>query len=206
MILNLFVRTVALNVALYYASAFSTSYGKQYIAAYTIAINLWFLGAFVIDGYSSAGNILSGKLYGEKAFKTLYKLGNRLIIYGIVIGVIMATLGAFVYYPIATIFTKDPEVLTAFYDIFWVVLLMQPFCALAFIFDGIFKGLGKMKFLRNVLLFATLIVFVPIIFWLDSLDLKLYAVFLALMAWIIARGVPLILKFRKMFKLPIQKA
>lgn len=67
MILNLFVRTLALNVTLYFASAFSTSYGKQYIAAYTIAINLWFLGAFIIDGYASAGNILSGKLLGEKS-------------------------------------------------------------------------------------------------------------------------------------------
>ena len=59
MILNLFVRTVALNVTLYFGSAFATSYGKEYIAAYTIAINLWFLGAFIIDGYASAGNILS---------------------------------------------------------------------------------------------------------------------------------------------------
>ena len=42
--------------------AFATSYGANYIAAYTIAINLWFLGAFLIDGYASAGNILSGKL------------------------------------------------------------------------------------------------------------------------------------------------
>ena len=30
MILNLFVRTLALNITLYYASAFSTSYGKEY--------------------------------------------------------------------------------------------------------------------------------------------------------------------------------
>ena len=51
MILNLFVRTIALNITLYYASAFATSYGPSYIAAYTIAINLWFLGAFIIDGY-----------------------------------------------------------------------------------------------------------------------------------------------------------
>ena len=199
MIANLFIRTVSLNVALYYASAFSTSYGKQYIAAYTIAINLWFLGAFVIDGYSSAGNILSGKLFGAKAYVVLLKLGNRLILYGIGIGIIMALIGFALYYPIATIFTNDPEVLKEFYNIFWIVIIMQPLCALAFIYDGIFKGLGKMKFLRNVLLFSTFLVFVPVIFWLDYLDLKLHAVFIALTLWIIARGVPLILKFRKIF-------
>jgi Na+-driven multidrug efflux pump len=81
---------------------------------------------------------------------------------------------------------------------------MQPLCALAFIFDGMFKGLGKMKYLRNVLLFSTFIVFVPILFWLDTLDYKLYAIFIALTIWIVARGIPLIIKFRRMF-LPLTK-
>lgn len=204
MILNLFVRTIALNVTLYYASAFSTSYGKQYIAAYTIAINLWFLGAFIIDGYASAGNILSGKLLGGKEYKSLIRLSNKLIKYGIVIGFIIAILGTILYYPIGSLFTKDQDVLNEFYKIFWMVLLMQPLCALAFIFDGIFKGLGKMKTLRNVLLFSTFLVFVPVLFLLDYLGYKLHAIFIAFTLWIIARGFPLIIKFRKEF-LPLSQ-
>lgn len=204
MIINLFIRTVALNVTLYYASAFSTSYGKEYIAAYTIAINLWFLGAFVIDGYASAGNILSGKLYGAKDYSSLILLSNKLIKYGIIIGIIMTLFGAIVYYPVGTLFTKDETVLKEFYKVFWLVLAMQPLCALAFIFDGIFKGLGKMKTLRNLLLISTFLVFVPVLFWLDSLDYKLYAIFIAFTLWIIARGLPLIIKFRKEF-LPLSQ-
>jgi len=199
MIANLFVRTLALNVTLYFANAFATSYGKQYIAAYTIAINLWFLGAFIIDGYASAGNILSGKLFGAKKPDLLIALSNKLIKYGILVGITLGIIGALLYYPLGNLFSNDPEVLKAFYSIFWIVLAMQPFCALAFIFDGMFKGLGKMKFLRNVLLGSTFLVFVPILFYLDSLNYKLYAIFIALTVWIIARGVPLILKFRQLF-------
>lgn len=199
MILNLFVRTLALNVTLYYASAFATSYGKQYIAAYTIAINLWFLGAFIIDGYASAGNILSGKLYGAKNYKLLMQLSKKLIRYGIVIGIILAIVGSLLYYPLGTLFTKDPEVLKEFYNVFWLVLAMQPICAIAFIFDSVFKGLGMMKYLRNVLLFATFVVFVPILFWLDSLDYKLFAIFIAITFWMIARGIPLLIQFRRKF-------
>ncbi|WP_223032417.1 MATE family efflux transporter [Hanstruepera marina] len=204
MIMNLFIRTLALNVTLYYASAFSTSYGKEYIAAYTIAINLWFLGAFIIDGYASAGNILSGKLYGAKDYGKLLKLSNQLIKYGIVVGITMAILGTFIYYPIGTLFTKDEAVLNEFYKVFWIVLAMQPLCAVAFIFDGMFKGMGKMKTLRNILLFSTFLVFVPVLFWLDSMDYKLYAIFTAFTLWIIARGLPLIVKFRKEF-LPLSQ-
>lgn len=204
MILNLFVRTIALNITLYFASAFATSYGPKHIAAYTIAINLWFLGAFIIDGYASAGNILAGKLYGAKEYKTLVKLSNKLIIYGLTIGVITALIGFVFYYPIGTIFTNDTAVLNTFYDIFFIILLMQPLCAIAFIFDGIFKGLGKMKYLRNILLFSTGLVFVPVLFWLDYLDYKLYAIFIALAIWIVARGLPLIIKFRQLF-IPLAK-
>ncbi len=199
MILNLFVRTLALNVTLYFATRFATGYGAAYIAAYTIAINLWFFGAFFIDGYASAGNILSGKLFGGKEYHLLIKLSNKLISYGIIIGFLLAIIGAIFYYPLGRLFSKDPEVLKLFYDAFWIMLIMQPLCALAFIFDGMFKGLGKMKFLRNVLLLSTGLVFVPILFWLDSLDFKLYGIFIALTFWIIARGIPLIIKFRKLF-------
>lgn len=199
MILNLFIRTLALNVTLYFATRFSTAYGKEYIAAYTIAINLWFLGAFMIDGYASAGNILSGKLLGAKDYKSLISLSNKLIKIGVIIGIILAAVGALIYQPIGRLFTEEPKVLTQFYTIFWIVLAMQPLCSLAFIFDGIFKGLGKMKYLRNLLLLSTGIVFLPILFLLDHYEMKLYAVFISLTFWIVARGIPLIIKFRKLY-------
>ncbi|MEL0651850.1 MATE family efflux transporter [Algibacter sp. TI.3.09] len=199
MILNLFVRTLALNVTLYFATRFATGYGPAHIAAYTICINLWFFAAFFVDGYASAGNILSGKLYGETAYATLLKLSNKLIRYGIIVGIMLAVFGALFYYPLGRLFSKDAEVLSLFYNSFWLVLIMQPFCALAFIFDGMFKGLGKMKFLRNVLLCATSLVFLPVLFWLDAIGYKLHAIFIALTFWIIARGIPLIIKFRKIF-------
>lgn len=199
MILNLFVRTLALNAALFMASSFATNYGKEYIAAYTIAINLWFFGAFLIDGFASAGNILSGKLFGAKRPDLLMALSNKLIVYGVVSGLILAALGALFYYPIGLIFTKQPAVLNEFYHVFWIVLAMQPLCALAFIFDGMFKGLGKMKYLRNVLLASTFLVFIPVLLLFDRLDYKLYAVFIAFTFWMAARGIPLIFKFRQLF-------
>nr|WP_262902564.1 MATE family efflux transporter [Winogradskyella sp. SM1960] len=205
MILNLFIRTLALNIALYFGTSFATKYGANYIAAYTIAINLWFLGAFLIDGYASAGNILSGKLFGAKDYKNLIELSNKLIKYGIIAGGIIALIGAVFYFPIGRIFSNDEAVLTEFYNIFWITLAMQPLCALAFIFDGVFKGLGKMKYLRNVLLFSTLAVFVPIVFWTDHLDYKLYGIFIAFTLWMVARGLPLIINFRKTFKTLAQK-
>ena len=199
MIGNLFIRTIALNIALYFATSYATDYGKEYIAAYTISLNLWLLGAFMIDGYSSAGNILSGKLLGAKDYKSLVSLSNKLFKYGIIIGTIIGILGFVFYDFIGRIFTKETIVLEQFYTVFWIVLITQPINAITFIFDGMFKGMGEMKYLRNLLILATSLVFIPILLIFDYLDYKLVAIWIAFTGWIIARGLPLIIKFRKKF-------
>ena len=197
MFLDLIIRTLALNIALYFGSSFAAKYGDEFIAAYTIAINLWFLGAFIIDGYSSAGTILSGKFFGEKSYNKLIELSYKLSLIGIFLGISIFAIGMIFYGYLGIIFTKEQIVLVEFYNVFWIVLIMQPLCAVAFIFDGIFKGLGWMKKLRNVLLFSTFIVFIPTLLIADSYGYKLEGIFLAFTLWIIARGVPLIIKFYK---------
>lgn len=204
MIGNLIIRTLALNLALYFATSFATSYGTNYIAAYTIAINLWFFAAFAVDGYASAGNILSGKLLGAKEFETLVQLSQKLTKKALIVGISMASIGGIFYNSLGEVFTSDPIVLSIFYEVFWIVLLMQPLCALTFVFDGIFKGLGQMRVLRNVLLTSTLLVFIPALFLGDSLNLKLHGILWAFTIWIVARGLPLFVKFRKQF-LPLTR-
>tara|TARA_B110000046_G_scaffold185997_1_gene231175 strand:+ start:16582 stop:17940 length:1359 start_codon:yes stop_codon:yes gene_type:complete len=205
MIGNLFVRTIALNTALFFATAYATDYGKEYIAAYTIGLNIWLLGAFMIDGYASAGNILSGKLLGAKDYKTLLKLSSKLAKYGFFMGIIIAVIGFVFYDFIGRIFTKDALVLEQFYHVFWIVILTQPISAITFIFDGMFKGMGEMKYLRNLLILSTGFVFIPTLLFFDWLDYKLVAIWIAFTFWILARGIPLIIKFRSKF-LPLASA
>ena len=205
MIGNLFIRTIALNVALYLATSYATDYGKEYIAAYTISINIWLLGAFMIDGYSSAGNILSGRLLGAKEYGTLLKLGKKLIIYGLCTGVFLAGIGFLFYNFIGEIFIQDTAVLRSFYDIFWIILVMQPICAITFIFDGMFKGMGYTAFLRNLLLLSTLLVFIPSLLIFDAYNYKLLGVWFTFSLWMIARGMPLLVKFRIKFLPLVEK-
>ncbi|MFT6870050.1 MATE family efflux transporter [Polaribacter sp.] len=204
MIGNLFIRTIALNTALYFATSYATGYGKEYIAAYTIGLNIWLLGAFMVDGYSSAGNILAGKLLGAKEYRSLIALSSKLTKYGFFTGIIIASFGLVFYDAIGRVFTKDPLVLEQFYHVFWIVILTQPLNAITFIYDGMFKGMGEMKYLRNVLLLSTGFVFIPTLLFFDWLDYKLVAIWIAFTFWILARGIPLIFKFRNKF-LPLME-
>jgi MATE family multidrug resistance protein len=196
---NLFIRATALNVALYLANSYATKYGDTYIAAQTIAFQIWLFFAFFIDGYASVGNIVSGKLLGEKNYKKMWLLSIKLSKYSIFVAFGLMTVCLLFYNPIGRLFSQDLDVLDAFYGVFWIVLLMQPINAVAFVFDGIFKGLAEAVILRNLLLFATFLGFLPVLLIGDYFDLKLHAIWIAFTVWMLLRAGILVVKFRSKY-------
>ncbi len=194
--LNLFIRTIALEIAIALANRFAASYGTAALAAQSILINIWLFSAFFMDGYAAAGNAIAGKLLGAKDYRRLYLLGIDLSKYSVAVALTLALLYAASYYPIGRIFTRAPLVLAHFYQVFWLVVLMQPLNALAFTLDEIYKGLGKAVFLRNLLLAATFLGFVPTLYLFDSLGWQLYAVWVAITVWMLVRAMGLGIDFR----------
>ena len=206
MSLNLFLRTVALNITLVLAVREAAKIGEESIGAHTIAINLWLLAAFFIDGYGAAGNILGGKLLGEKSYDGLWKLAKRIVLYGEGVGLVLISFGVIFYKPLGMIFTADPLVLSAFYSVFFIVILGMPINSVAFTLDGLFKGLGEMKYLRNVLLAATFLVFIPLLMCSQYFGWGLYGVWIAITAWMAVRAGLLVYKFRRKFRPLLQKS
>lgn len=199
MSLHLFVRALALNTALILAVREATALGNTYIGAHTIAINLWLFSAFFIDGYAAAGNIMAGRLLGAKDYKGLQLLSQKIMRYGLLVSFILMVFGFLFYQPIGRVFSNDAPVLDTFYSIFFIVLLSLPINTIAFIYDGLFKGLGEMKYLRNTLLFATFLGFVPMLFLGMYLQWELYGIWIAFTIWMLIRGAALLIKFRRKF-------
>ena len=107
--------------------------------------------------------------------------------------------GLLLYKPLGMLFNKDPDVLAIFYGVFYLVLLSQPLNALGFTMDAIFKGLGEMKFLRNVLLGATFIGFLPTLYLLKWLGWGLSGIWVAILVWVGYRAVALIVKYYRKY-------
>ncbi|MDX1327347.1 MAG: MATE family efflux transporter, partial [Arenibacter sp.] len=200
MSLNLFVRALALNAAMILAVREATSLGDRYIGAHTIAINLWLFSAFFIDGYGAAGNIMGGKLLGARNYNGLWLLAKKITTYGLVVSLGLVTLGFLFYYPIGRVFSNDPAVLETFYSIFFILILSMPLNMIAFVFDGLFKGLGEMKYLRNVLLVASFLAFIPLLYLGKYLGWGIYGIWAAFTIWMLIRGGALVWKFRQKFR------
>ena len=196
MSLNLFVRAFALNVALVLAVKEATALGTEVIAAHTIAVNIWLFTAFFIDGYGAAGNVLSGRLLGAKNYKSLWVLTKRVNIYNLLICLLLMLLASIFYNASGQLFSKEQGVLEIFYKVFFIVILVQPLNSIAFTLDAIFKGLGEMAYLRNALLIATFLGFVPVIYLARELNWGLQGIWISFVVWLFLRAFILVLKYK----------
>jgi len=196
---NLFIRSFALNTTIILAAREATSIGTNYIAAHSIAIQLWLFFAFFIDGYGGAGNILGGRLLGAKDYKNLIAMSKKVNLYGIIVASMLGGVALLIPEQLGLIFTKDPEVLTIFKGFFYLVVIALPINAIAFVGDGIFKGMGETGFLRNVLLGSTFLGFIPILLIARYMDWKLHGVWIAITVWMLIRGLALMIKFKRKY-------
>lgn len=194
---QLFARTIALNVCYYLGNRYATGYGTAHIAAHSIAMQIWLFSAFFIDGYAAAGSVVAGRLNGERDWRQLYRVSWQVTRMAVYIGAALAVIYAAAYPWIGDLFTADHTVHALFNAVFWMVVLTQPINAVAFAFDGIYKGLAHGRVLRNVLLIATFGVFVPVAWAGDALGWELHAVWAAFLAWMSVRSLLLALDFRR---------
>lgn len=206
MSLNLFVRSFSLNIALVLGIREATAISDETAAAHTIAINIWLFTAFFIDGYGAAGNVLSGRLLGARDYKNLWQLTKKVVKYNLIVAAFLILICTVLYEPLGLLFNNEKAVLTIFYGIFFLVIIMQPINAVAFTLDSIFKGLGEMAWLRNTLLLATFIGFIPLLYAGVFLGWGIKGIWLAFILWMLLRAGMLIYFYkRKYYKLALQK-
>jgi len=176
---NMLIRTLALNFAFFLGNRYANSYGENYLAAHTILLNIWVFSFFFIDGFSNAGNAISGKLLGQKDFKKLTILSRDLVKYNFIVGGLLALIFLILYPILGELFSNKEEVVQHFNSIFWMLIIAQFISVVTFTYDGMFKGLGETAYLRNTLFVATFFVFVPVVVSLDYFGFQLYGIWTA---------------------------
>lgn len=196
--LNMLVRTLALNVTFILALRYASDYGEQELAAYAIGINIWLFSSFFIDGYSNAGNAMAGKYLGENDHNKLNSMAWVMVKINLKIAIGLSLIYLISYPFIGSLFNPDKEVQAIFNSFFWVVIISQPLNSIAFSFDGIFKGLGEAKLLRNVLILGTFGIFIPILILLDKFEAGIFSIWIAFVAWMLWRAALLTVKFKNL--------
>ena len=194
---NFFLRTLAINICIYLSYRFANNYGVEQAATHAILMNIWLFFSFFIDGFASAGNAIGGRLLGAGDRDSLKFLARRTNLLGVGVATGLVILFGLGYNQVGPLFTDDDSIIDLFGNTFFIILFMQPINAIAFVYDGIFKGWGEAPYLRNLLILVTVFLFIPVLYLLDYLHLELKAIWLAFFLWMISRAAFLHFKFKK---------
>jgi Na+-driven multidrug efflux pump len=178
-------RGILLNGVLIGSSVVAERFSTNALAAHGLALQLWLLIAFAIDGFSHAGLAYGSRLLGAGEFDRARAFAWRLIgasfgLCAIICGLLIAVWSA-----LPGVFGLDAIAAAAF------IALLTPLCiqvlpsSVAFVADGILKGAGDIAFLARQMLLASAVVFPLALFFLgDSLTGLWWAVTL----WLVARA------------------
>jgi len=185
---DIFIRTLCLIFTFSFFTAKSAAQGDLVLAANTILLQLWMVASYGIDGFAFAaeslvGRFIGGKQRGELKKAIWYSLGWGLFL-GVGGSIVYALFGS----QILSIFTNQNDViLLAQSVIFWTVI--APIVAsISYIWDGIFIGATATIPMRNTMLAATILFFLPT-YYLGTFLFGVHGLWLAMVLFMIARGV-----------------
>ena len=147
------LRTFSLVGTLTLATAVATRVGAAAVGAHQVAWQVWGMAALVVDALAVAGQALVAR-YQSSNPEVARAISNRLLQLGLGVGGLL-TLGLSMVYPlIPWLLSNTPAAAHQLADIWWVVVAMQPINALIFVWDGVFLGSQRFRFLAVSMMLA----------------------------------------------------
>lgn len=198
---DIFIRTLCLVFAMNYFIAKSGDLGDDVLSANSLLMQLLTFMAFMVDGFAFAAESLIGKAVGAARLSGGAGLGpliRRLIVWGMGFGIFFALL----YELLGPVFlgwlTYETEIVQlAGQYIHWLALTCVA-GSLAYLWDGIYLGATRTRPLRDSMVVAAFVVFLPLMYFLGNW-LENDGFWLALLAFMLARGLALSWLSRKVF-------
>ncbi len=164
---HLFVRTLCLLAVFAFFTAQGARQGEMILATNAMLITLLLLISNALDGFAHAAESLTGQALGENH---LVRLRRSIWASGISSAVLAAALSLFFWLAgpwLLQRLTDNPELQASLaqYQVFLFFLPLVGF--LSYWLDGVLVGAGATAAMRNVMLAAALLCFLPLWWWLQ---------------------------------------
>ena len=193
---DLFIRTTCLVFVFTYFTSRSGKFGDEVLAANSLLFQLLFLMSYLVDGFAFAAESLVGKYIGLRDQETLKKVIRRILVFGMSFSLVFSLFYLVAGRQFLELLSSDAQVVEdAVVYLPWMIL-MPIWGAFSFLWDGIFIGATASKYLRNNMIVASFLIFLPA-WWLTADQLGNHGLWLAMSLFMIVRGVGLALNAKK---------
>lgn len=143
----LFLRTVALRIALLSTVAVAVGLGTEEAAGWQIAFTIFSTAAFALDALAIAAQALIGKGLGAGDEPYVRRVLGRTVAWGAWFGVVVGGLIAAGSGVLGLVFTGDAAVASLIQPALLVLAVAQPVCGVVFVLDGVLMGAGDARYL-----------------------------------------------------------
>ncbi|WP_020404278.1 MATE family efflux transporter [Gracilimonas tropica] len=187
---DIVIRTLCLIFSYAFFTAKSAEMGNVVLAANTILLQMWYISSYGTDGFAYAAESLVGKFKGAGDEGSLKKAVAANMVWGLGLGLLGTITYAVFDAEILSLFTDKQNVIAmAMTVVIW--LIAAPFVnSVCFIWDGVYIGATATGAMRNSMLIATVLVFIPV-YYLSAPYAGIHALWMAMTAFMVARGVVL---------------
>jgi putative MATE family efflux protein len=183
----LVVRTIALGAALTAATAVAAQVGSATLGGHQIALQVWLLLALTLDALAVPAQVYVGSALGAGRVDEAVEIGARCLRLGLIASAAAALVTIALSPAIPFVFSSDGAVRHVATIALILCGVLQPFAALAFVYDGLLLGAGDFATLRRAMLLA-LLAFAPLaVVTLLHHGLGITGIWLALTCWLAAR-------------------
>ncbi len=192
---NLFVRSMALMFTFSFITAQGARLGGLVLAANAVLMNFQFLTALGLDGIAHAAEALVGKAIGEKRRGALEHTVKLTLRWSLIFAVGFAAFYALFGTLIIGILTDLEDVREAAIRYLPWMIASPVVSVWCFLYDGVYVGATRAKEMRNVMVFSTIVIFLPAWYLLQPLGND--GLWLAFLLFMASRGIGMHLGYRK---------
>jgi len=184
---NIFIRTLLLLFSFAFFTAQSAKAGDIALAANTVLLHFLTLMSYFLDGFANATEVFAGKAQGQKNKAALKRALVLTCFWSfIVAGLFSLSYWLFGHHIIAMMTSIEAVVHEAESYLTWLAIM--PIIAVwAYVFDGLFVGTTRSKEMRDSMLIAVLVCYLPAWYFFQPLGND--GLWLALLVLLAARGV-----------------
>lgn len=157
---DIFLRTLCLlGVTLFFTSV-GARQGDVMLAVNTLLMQLFTLFSYLLDGFSNAGEALTGKYVGAGNAEMLHRFIRQLFKWGVGIALFFTVAYLFGGRLLLRVLTDNTQVIAASEPYFFWTLLIPFASFVAFLWDGIFIGATATRYMLYAVLLASVMFFV----------------------------------------------
>ncbi|CAA3012519.1 DETOXIFICATION 45, chloroplastic [Olea europaea subsp. europaea] len=139
-------RTLAVLLTLTLGTSMAARQGPVAMAAHQICVQVWLAVSLLTDALGTSAQALVASYISKDDYRTVKDVTHFVLKIGFVAGVSLAVILGVSFSSLATLFTKDVEVLRVVRTGVLFVSVSQPLNALAFIFDGLHYGVSDFPY------------------------------------------------------------